>query len=63
MPSTVARIPSLGHETFGCLAETLLGLEGATESFSIGALTPDLVRRAAAMAEPHGFTLDAGEVG
>jgi acetylornithine/succinyldiaminopimelate/putrescine aminotransferase/predicted amino acid dehydrogenase len=56
-------IPSLGRDIFGCLAETLLlGLEGATASFSIGALTPGIVRQAADMAARHGFELDGGEL-
>jgi predicted amino acid dehydrogenase len=43
-------------QVYGCLAETvLLGLTGAEESLSFGALSADKVRRARALARAHGF--------
>jgi len=43
-------------QIYGCLAETvLLGLTGAEESLSLGALSADKVRRARALARAHGF--------
>jgi predicted amino acid dehydrogenase len=46
-----------GH-VLACMAETmLLGLEGRTEHFSYGPLSPQGVEDALAMADRHGFTL------
>ena len=56
-------MPSAEGSIYGCLAETLLlGLEGHARDFATGALSPAIVRRAAALAERHGFVLDEGEM-
>jgi len=58
-----------GH-ALACMAETLLmGLEQATDNWSVGPVTVDGVRRAMATAEAHGFcvadtgVLSTGSVG
>ena len=43
-------------QIYGCLAETiLLGLDIASESHSVGLLTPKGIRESAEMASRHGF--------
>jgi acetylornithine/succinyldiaminopimelate/putrescine aminotransferase/predicted amino acid dehydrogenase len=45
-------------QTYGCMAEAILfGLEGVRDTTFTGALSPGQVRRVAAMAERHGFSL------
>ena len=57
-------MPSEEGSIYGCLAETLLlGLEGHARDFATGALSPEIVRRAGALAERHGFVLDEGDLG
>jgi acetylornithine/succinyldiaminopimelate/putrescine aminotransferase/predicted amino acid dehydrogenase len=52
-------MPGEGRQTFGCLAETLLlGFEGATSSFAVGKLSPEIVRRAARLADDYGFVIE-----
>jgi predicted amino acid dehydrogenase len=47
-----------GH-IYGCLAETiLLGLDNASESPSVGLLTPDGIRKSVEMVKRHGFGFD-----
>ena len=47
----------IGH-SLACMAETLLmGLEGTQESWSVGAVTVEGVRRAMAAAQRHGFAV------
>jgi predicted amino acid dehydrogenase len=51
-------LPLQPGQIYGCLAETLLlGLDGAREHFSYGALRADRVRAIAELARRHGFAL------
>lgn len=52
----IAGLPLETGHVYACMAETLLmGLEGMTSHGSYGAVTPDGVNWALAMAEKHGF--------
>jgi predicted amino acid dehydrogenase len=52
----IAGLPLDQGHVYACMAETLLmGLEGITTHGSYGAVTPEGVNRALAMAEKHGF--------
>ncbi len=52
----IAGLPLDSGHVYACMAETLLmGLEGITTHGSYGAVTPEGVNRALAMAEKHGF--------